>query len=107
MMRQTDEGALCRIVDVVQSVVHGARVILFGSHARGQATAGSDYDLLVVIQQSLDAGCKLALRTQIRKRLLEEGIRSDVLIQSDDEVRRKQNLPGHIVRSILREGVVL
>lgn len=107
MEPQSRENVFSTITEVVHSVVGGARVVLFGSHARGQATPASDYDLLIVIDKSLDAGRKLALRTRIRKGLLEEGIFSDVLVQSEQEIQQKKDLPGHIVRSILREGVVL
>ncbi len=100
-------NVLVMIGEVVRSVVPKARVVLFGSHARGTAAPMSDYDILVVTEQSLLPKDKLALRTQVRKRLLEKRILSDVLVQSDEEIRRKKNLPGHIVRSILRDGVAL
>lgn len=106
MMPQTND-VMAMIGEIVRSVVPGARVVLFGSHARGTAAPMSDYDILVVTEQSLRPRDKLALRTQVRKRLLEKRVLSDILVQSDEEIRRKKDLPGHIVRSILREGVPL
>ena len=50
---------------------------------------------------------KLLVRTNIRKELLKVGIRSDILIQSKSEIEKKKNLPGHIVKGILKEAVVL
>ena len=95
------------IRDVAQSAVPGAKVLLFGSHARGQADADSDYDVLIVTKQAVDVADKFPLRTRIRKQLLERGIRCDVLIQSELEIQNKRELPGHIIRSALREGVSL
>jgi len=106
MIRQSD-NALAAIAEVARSVIPGARVLLFGSHARGEADPESDYDIIVITERPVDIRSKFALRTRIRKQLLERGIRCDVLIQSEDEVQRKRELPGHVVRSALRDGVPL
>ncbi len=95
------------IGEVARGVVPGARVLRFGSHARREARPESDYDILLITQQPLEAKSKLALRTQIRKQLLERDIRCDVLLQSEHETQVKKDLPGHIVRAGLREGVPL
>jgi hypothetical protein len=31
----------------------------------------------------------------------------DILLNSEEEIRQKQELPGHIIRSVIREGVDL
>jgi predicted nucleotidyltransferase len=106
MIRQPD-NAFAAIGQVARSVIPGARVLLFGSHARGEADPQSDYDILVITEQPVDIRSKFALRTRIRKLLLERGIRCDVLIQSEREIETKKMLPGHVVRSALRDGVPL
>jgi predicted nucleotidyltransferase len=106
-MIQQSDNTLATIGEVARSAVPGARVLLFGSHARGQADPQSDYDILIITEQAMDIGDKFALRTRVRKQLLELGIRSDVLIQSEREIQKKKDLPGHIVRSALRDGVPL
>ena len=106
MMQQAD-NAFAAIGEAARSVIPDARVLLFGSHARGEAGSDSDYDVLVVTEESVDIRDKFALRTRIRKLLLERGIRCDVLIQSQQEIQTKKELPGHVVRSALREGVPL
>ena len=100
-----------KIIDIIKKTAHeylpDADVLLFGSHARHDATSESDYDILLITDTDLSPKEKLPIRTQIRKALLTIGIRSDILIQSKLEVSKKKKLPGHIVRKILREAILL
>jgi predicted nucleotidyltransferase len=100
-----------QIIETIKSTAHeylpDAEVMLFGSRARKDERSDSDYDILLVTKTSLTPKEKLPLRTKIRKALLSLGIRSDILIQSKFEVDQKKNLPGHIVRRILREAILL
>jgi len=84
-----------------------AEVLLFGSRARKDASVESDFDILVVTNLDLTPKQKLPLKTSIRKDLLKEGIRSDILIQSRKEVKKKRKLPGHIIKNILNEAILL
>ena len=67
----------------------------------------SDYDILVVIDKTLSSEEKMPFRTKIRKTLLSYGILSDILIQSEQEISQKKQLTGHIVKTILQEGVAI
>jgi len=84
-----------------------AEVLLFGSQARGEASSVSDFDVLLITKTELSPKEKLPIKTSIRKSLLLMGIRSDILIQSKSEVARKRKLPGHIIRNILKESILL
>lgn len=98
-------------VDVIKttakSYLPDAEVLLFGSRARKEELPDSDYDILLITNSALTPKEKLSLRTKIRKALLLLGVRSDILIQSKSEVDKKKNLPGHIVRRIMREAIIL
>jgi predicted nucleotidyltransferase len=98
-------------VDVIKNTVKkylpDAEVFLFGSRARKENRTESDFDLLLITNKTLTPKDKLPLRTKIRKALLILGVRSDILIQSKSEVDKKKNLPGHIVRRILSEAIML
>jgi uncharacterized protein len=100
-----------QIIELIKKTAHeylpDAEVLLFGSHARNEASSESDYDILIISKTELSPKEKLPLRTKIRKSLLLLGIRSDVLIQSSLEVDKKKKLPGHILRKILREAILL
>ncbi len=106
-MIQSSNNTFTTIAEVARAVLPGTQVVLFGSHAGGEAHRDSDYDILVITEHSLEAENKFTLRTQIRKQLLERDIRCDILLQSERETQVKKELPGHIVRSALREGIAL
>ncbi len=78
-----------------------AQVFLFGSHARGDATADSDLDFLVV-----ERGAQPSAREMVRLRdaLPPLGVPVDVIVMSDDLVRRRRDVPGSLVYTAMREG---
>jgi len=100
-----------QVIEIIKNTTHeylpDAEVLLFGSHARNEASAESDYDILLITKTKLLPKEKLPIKTKIRKSLLLIGIRSDILIQSKTEVDKKKRLPGHIVRKILGEAILL
>ena len=80
------------------------QVILFGSHARGDARPDSDVDLLVVMPVE---GSKREMQIEIRIALHDFRIPKDVVVVTPEEVLRKKDVVGTIVRPALREGKVL
>jgi uncharacterized protein len=99
------------ILETIKSTVRGhipdAEVSLFGSRARNTADPDSDYDILVITNKELSPKEKIPLKTAIRKDLLKKDIRTDILIQSIKEIRKKKLLPGHIIKNILKESILL
>lgn len=84
-----------------------AEVMLFGSKARGDSNSESDYDILIITPQDLSTKAKFPLRTSIRVALLKKGIRSDILIQGKNEIEKKKKLPGHVIKNIFNEAILL
>lgn len=80
------------------------RIILFGSHARGTAGPDSDVDLLVVMPL---AGSKRDKEIEMRIALHDIVVPLDVIVATPDEVARRRNIPGTIIRPALQEGKVL
>jgi len=95
------------IKTVARSYISDANVLLFGSRAKESASLDSDYDVLIITNKEMSVVEKTPLRTAIRKHLLSEGIRSDILIQSRTEIEKKKRLPGHFIRRILNDAILL
>lgn len=81
-----------------------AQVILFGSHAREQASAHSDIDFLVIEPEVADRHAEM-----VRLRRALQGIRRpiDVLVYSHADVERWGSVPGTVLNAALTEGRVL
>ena len=76
-------------------------VILYGSYARGQSGPDSDVDLLVVLPIVAD---KRQAAIEIRRALSEFPLAKDIIVTSPDEIARRGDLVGTVLRSALREG---
>lgn len=80
------------------------RVILFGSHARGDARAGSDLDFLVI---KLDVPGRHAEMVRLRRALHDLRRPIDVLVYSEEQVKEWGDVPGTALHAALAEGQVL
>ena len=104
-MMPVEENTINEIKNVVNEFVPGSELIMFGSRARGEDIPSSDYDLLVIARDPLTDRQRLHFQAQIRKALAKKLILADIIVQSRDDIRKKQRLPGHIVRAAMKEGV--
>lgn len=80
------------------------RVILFGSHARGEAELDSDVDLLVVARVT---GSRRERANEIDLALADRVLPLDLIVATPEDVERDRHRIGTIVRTALREGQVL
>jgi len=95
------------ISDMANRIVcdfHPLQIILFGSHARGNAGPESDIDLLVVLPE---VGDKRQAAVDIRRALVDFLASKDVIVTTPEEIARRGNLVGTVLRPALREGKVL
>ncbi len=97
-----------KIRNTVKSCLPDARVMLFGSRARGDADRHSDYDLLIITPKTFTPKEKIFWSTKLDKAIV-GAIKApvDLLLNSDEEIRQKMDLPGHVMRSVMKEGVSL
>ncbi len=80
------------------------KIILFGSHARGEANVHSDLDLLVVLQR---VSPKRREAVEMRCALGDLPVSKDVIVTTPEEIDRRGDLVGTVLRPALREGRVL
>lgn len=80
------------------------RILLFGSHARGEADAASDLDLLVV-EPELDDGFEETVRlTRVANELR---VPADVVVVSERAVAEWGAVEGSFLHAALTEGRLL
>ncbi len=102
------EDLLRKMVDTIVREVSPEAIILFGSRARGDASADSDVDLLVVESEPFSpqrSRRKEAARLYMALRGL--AISKDILLYSRDEFDHWKSSLNHVVGRALREGRVL
>ena len=80
------------------------KVILFGSRARRKSHRWSDVDLLVVMPDGSD---RRAIAVEIRRQLADLPVSKDIVVTTPDEISRRGNLVGTVLREALRDGEVL
>ena len=83
------------------------RIVLFGSRARGQASATSDYDLLIILKKDLTVQQKMKIAGKLRKKFAQKGLDADIIVKSESEIRPSKARIGSVVRRALAEGVSL
>jgi len=80
------------------------KIILFGSHARGQAGPDSDVDLLIVMPVS---GSKREKAIEIAVALHDIPVAKDVTVVTPDDFKWRKEIIGTIERPAAREGKLL
>ncbi|MBI5179474.1 MAG: nucleotidyltransferase domain-containing protein [Nitrospinae bacterium] len=84
------------------------KIILFGSHATGDAKAESDIDLLVVESGEFGGGkSRRKELVRLSRAVAEFPVPIDLLIYSRREVEQWKTSVNHVVARAMREGKVL
>jgi len=91
----------------VNQSLPGSQILLFGSRASGKDSVDSDYDLLIITEETLSEQRRRYYQATLRKKLAEYKIPADIIIYSHREVQNKKKIFGHIVRDIIKEGTTL
>ncbi len=108
MIEQALQVADPRLAEAVRRLIEAMRpeqIYLFGSQASGEATADSDYDLLVVVASS---ALPPHQRAQAAYRaLFGVGIPVDVLVLTRAEFERQAVVIASLPATVAREGQLL
>jgi len=94
------DEAVRRLVAAAQPM----RIILFGSHARGDATEDSDFDLLVVLKEVTRPRAEVVRLLDVLRPLR---LPVEILLYSEEQVFEWGHLPGTVLYEALAEGKVL
>lgn len=102
--KQGVDRTIKRMVRIIVRRFNPERIILFGSHARGEAGPDSDVDLLVVMPVS---GSKREKQLEVRVALHRFKIPTDVIVTTPEDFEWRKDIPGTIERPAVLEGKVL
>lgn len=99
------DPVLAELVRRLVAAYEPERIYLFGSKARGDADADSDYDLLLVVPDD-------APPERLRGRLAYEvlwgsGAAADVVVWTRTAFDRRARVPASLPATVLREGRLL
>lgn len=101
-MNSTDIAAA--VAALAEAASDAEQIVLFGSHARGDADAGSDLDLLVIESTVEDRAREMV---RLRRALRPLRLPVDVLVYSRAEVDQWGQQPGTALYWALKEGKVM
>jgi predicted nucleotidyltransferase len=99
-----EDATLRRIVDTIVDGVDPEQVILFGSRARGDATAHSDYDICVIVR---DTENRRDLIREVHRLFDVRGFSMDVLVLTPDELEEQRDIANTLGFIVARDGEVL
>lgn len=83
------------------------KIVLFGSRSKENFKEFSDWDLLIVVAQEVSREEKIEISHLLRRRFAELHIPCDVLVRSEKEVEERKNVIGSVIRTAMKEGIVL
>ena len=93
-----------RMVNRIVRTFRPERIILFGSHARGESDGDSDVDLLVVMPVE---GSKRQKAVEIGVELHDIRVPKDIIVTTPEEFAWRKEIVGTIERPAAREGKTL
>ncbi|MCY3923479.1 MAG: nucleotidyltransferase domain-containing protein [Chloroflexi bacterium] len=100
----TPDPIVSTMVDRIVKRFQPTRVVLFGSRARGDAAEWSDVDLLIVMPDGTD---RRQTAVEIHLLLGDAPLAKDIVVTTPDEIARRGQVVGSVLRSALREGKVV
>lgn len=94
------------ITDTIPNL-HPDKIILFGSRARNDFVAESDYDLLIILNDHISQQDKREASSLIRKAFAKKLIDVDIIIKAKNEINYYRDKIGSIVKNALEEGILI
>lgn len=104
MAMMNEEEVLTEIVARIRAALQPERIVLFGSRARGNARARSDFDLLVIKPSDQPRYRRAA---PLYSALADLPVEVELVVYTPEEVKEWSNVPQAFVTTALREGRIL
>lgn len=102
---QINSATIEAVAQLIVNRFDPERIILFGSHARGEAGAHSDVDLLVVLRAERGQPRQ---GNPIRRAIAEHFVLPvDVIVRSPEALAEQRDDPYSLIHKALDEGKVL
>lgn len=103
MVKKAIAGIPLEVKGTIEKVDNQAKVILFGSRARGDYRSDSDWDFLILTREKVSR----TFEDKIREMLYELELNSDQVITSiiENEETWKQFEKSELYKNVSREGI--
>jgi len=95
---------ISEVTRLLKKAAPGSTIILFGSHARGEAGEKSDLDIMVV-EEEVKARRKEMVRLSDVLRPL--GIPVDIIVTSRKNFEAWKKFPGTLIHQVAKRGKIL
>lgn len=99
---QLSEPAL-KVVEMIRDGYDPEKIIIFGSHARGQASRHSDLDVMVVKDTDVR---ELDRIREVSELVRPRPLPLDILVKTPAEIEHRLEIGDYFIREIMDEGVV-
>lgn len=100
--RLIQDSDLSEVVRRLVDAYDPLQVFLFGSHARGEQTEDSDYDLLLVVPDDASDERKRSLLAY--RALRGTGVATDVIVWTKSDFEERLRVPASLPSTVKREG---
>lgn len=97
-------GKIKEVSDKIAKEYQPERIILFGSFAWGNPTEDSDADLFIVKN---DVENPLEAIREVNRIIYKRDIPVDILVYTQDQAKKREEMGDPLVREILMKGKVL
>ena len=99
-----DQTTIDKAISLLREAAQPKKIILFGSHGRGEARQESDVDLLVIETEVKD---RVAEMTRLSRVLSPLRMSVDLLVVSQEMFDYWATTPGNVYFAAIHEGKVL
>jgi len=99
-----DKNIIDKIINAILQVIIPDKIILFGSQARGQARADSDYDILIIKDKLENIS---QVEGNIYVNFIGIGVPIELIIATDEIIEKNKKRSVSVIKEALSEGIVI